>query len=69
MNGNIYKQINLTGTSSKSIEDAVNRAIQKASNTVRQMRWFSIDEVRGTVDGSSVAEWQVSIKVGFTLEE
>jgi hypothetical protein len=69
MNGNIYKQINLTGTSSKSIEDAVDRAIQKASNTVRQMRWFSIEEVRGTVDGSSVDEWQVSIKVGFTLED
>jgi flavin-binding protein dodecin len=69
MNGNIYKQINLTGTSTQSIEDAVNRAIQKASNTVRQMRWFSIEEVRGTLDSRSVAEWQVSIKVGFTLED
>lgn len=69
MTGNTYKKIELTGTSTNSIEEAVNNAISKAAQTIRQMRWFTVEEVRGILDESSVAEWQVTIKVGFTLEE
>jgi flavin-binding protein dodecin len=65
----VFKKIELTGSSSKSIEDAVQNALEKASKTVRQMRWFEVVETRGTIDDDSVGQWQVTIKVGFRLEE
>jgi flavin-binding protein dodecin len=70
----IYKKIELTGSSSLSIEDAINKAIEKAGQTMRQMRWFEVTEIRGTVDEEAtgqwiVDQWQVSLKVGFRLEE
>jgi flavin-binding protein dodecin len=66
--GNTYKKIELTGTSDTSIEDAVGIALQKASESVRNMRWFEVTEVRGAIDGQKVSQWQVTIKVGFTVE-
>ena len=69
MTHNIYKTIEITGTSDESIEDAVNRAITKAGETVRHMRWFEIIETRGTIDEDQVALWQVTLKIGFTLED
>jgi flavin-binding protein dodecin len=69
MPDNIYKKIELTGTSKNSIEEAVNNAIQKASKTIRLMRWFTLEDVRGTLGENLVTEWQVTIKVGFTLED
>lgn len=69
MPNNVYKHIELTGTSSTSIEDAVQSAIARASKTVRNMRWIEIVETRGHVDGGKVVQWQVTIKAGFTLEE
>lgn len=64
-----YKKIELTGTSEKSIEDAVNNAIIKASESVRKIRWFEVKEVRGSVAEGEVHQWQVTIKVGFRLED
>ncbi len=69
MSSHVYKMIELTGSSSVSIEDAVNGAIARASKTVRNMRWFEVLETRGGIDGGKVAEWQVLIKIGFTLED
>jgi len=69
MKNNTYKKIELTGTSSESIEDAIDNAIKKASETVRMMRWFEVTEIRGRIDGVKTLQWQVTIKVGFTLEE
>jgi len=66
--GNTYKKIELTGTSDTSIEEAVGIALEKASESVRNMRWFEVTEVRGAVDGQKVSQWQVTIKVGFTVE-
>ena len=63
-----YKKIELTGTSTESIEAAVNNAIVKASESMRKIRWFEVKEVRGTVAESQVHQWQVTIKVGFRLE-
>ena len=65
---NVYKMIELTGTSASSIEEAVNNAFARASKSVRNMRWFEVVETRGAVEGGKVAEWQVTIKVGFTME-
>ncbi len=68
MAGSVYKLIELTGSSSTSIEEAVQTAIAKAGESVRQMRWFQITETRGTIENGKVGEWQVTIKVGFKVE-
>ena len=69
MSDHVYKRIELTGSSPKSIEDAVEKAITKAGATIRNMRWFEITETRGHIEDGKVGHWQVSVKVGFTLED
>jgi len=69
MGNNIYKHIEITGTSSKSIDDAIQNAIMRAAATVRKMQWFKMVEIRGRIEGDKVGQWQVTIKVAFTLEE
>jgi flavin-binding protein dodecin len=69
MDHNVFKQIELTGTSGKSLEDAIESAIARASKTVRNMRWFEVTETRGAIQDGKIAQWQVSLKVGFALEE
>jgi dodecin len=68
MSDHVYKSLELTGSSPVGIEEAVNNAIAKASQTVRNIQWFNVVETRGHVQGGKVAHWQVTIKVGFTLE-
>jgi flavin-binding protein dodecin len=68
MSNHVYKSIELTGSSSTTIEDAVSNAIAKASETIRNIHWFNIVETRGHVQDGKVAYWQVTLKVGFTLE-
>ena len=68
MSKHVYKSIELTGSSSSGIEDAVSSALAKASETVRNMQWFEIVETRGHIQDGKVAHWQVTVKVGFTLE-
>jgi flavin-binding protein dodecin len=68
MTDHVYKSLELTGSSSIGIEDAVNKAIAKASETVRNIQWFTVVETRGHVVGGKVAHWQVTVKLGFTLE-
>lgn len=69
MNDTVYKMIELTGTSATSIEDAVQKAVKKASATVREMQWFEVIETRGRIENDHVAQWQVTLKVGFKVEE
>jgi flavin-binding protein dodecin len=69
MNNHVYKHLELTGSSETSMEDAVNTAILRAAKTVRNMHWFQVVDTRGYVENGKVAYWQVTIKVGFTLEE
>jgi flavin-binding protein dodecin len=68
MSEHVYKIVELTGSSTDGIEDAVRNAIARAGRSVRNMRWFEVTDTRGHIDGSSIAHWQVTIKVGFTLE-
>ncbi len=68
MSDHVYKLIELTGTSANSIEEAVNNALQRASGSVRHMRWFEVLETRGAINENQVSQWQVTIKVGFSLE-
>ena len=65
----VYKAIELTGSSKTSVEDAVSRAITKAARTLHNLRWFQITDVRGFIDDGRVQHWQVTMKVGFTLDE
>jgi len=68
MADHIYEKIELVGSSPKGIEDAVNNALSRAKKTVRNMRWFEITETRGYLEEGKIAHWQVTLKVGFTLE-
>jgi len=65
----IYKILELVGSSEKSIEDAVQNAISRASKAIREMKWFEVLETRGHIEGGKVAHYQVTLRVGFTLEE
>jgi dodecin len=67
MKDKVYKIIELTGTSTKSIEDAVNTALKRAGKTVQNLGWFQIAETRGSIEKDQVQHWQVTIKVGFTV--
>lgn len=69
MKNHIFKLIELTGTSATSIEDAVGRAIDTAHETVKNLRWFQVVETRGSIDKGKVVQWQVTLKVGFAVEE
>lgn len=69
MSEHVYKLLELTGTSPVGIEDAVEKAIGKASKTVRNIHWFQVVETRGHVIDGKVAHWQVTLKVGFTLDD
>ena len=69
MADHIYKKIELVGSSAKGIEEAVKNALARAKKTVRNMRWFEIAETRGYLEEGKIAHWQVTLKVGFTLDE
>ena len=68
MENHVYKKIELTGTSERSIEDAVENAIARAAQTVHGLRWFEVTETRGDISDGKVAHWQVTVKIGFTLD-
>lgn len=65
----VYKTLELVGSSTKGPDDAVRAAVARAAQTVRQLRWFEVVETRGHIENGAVAHWQVTVKVGFTLED
>jgi dodecin len=68
MSEHIYKTIELVGSSTVGVEDAIRKAVAKAAETVRNLRWFEVTETRGHIEGGQVAHWQITLKIGFTLE-
>ena len=68
MSNHIYKKLELVGSSQESIEAAVQNALARADRTVRNMRWFEVTETRGHIENGKIDHWQVTVKVGFTLE-
>lgn len=68
MKNPVYKILELTGTSTSSIEDAVTHAIERANQTVKHLAWFEVVETRGNITKGKIHHWQVTIKVGFALE-
>ena len=68
MSDNIYKIIEIVGSSATSIEDAIDGAVARAAKTVRDIRWFEVKETRGHVENGKVAHYQVTLRIGFTLD-
>ena len=68
MTEHVYKSLELTGSSPNGSDDAVRVAIAKASESIRDIRWFEVLDTRGHVKDGKVAHWQVTVKVGFTIE-
>jgi flavin-binding protein dodecin len=69
MSDHVYKSLELTGSSKAGCDDAIRTAIERASKSIRGIRWFQVTDTRGHVEDGKVAHWQVTLKVGFTLEE
>jgi hypothetical protein len=69
MSNHVYKIIEIVGSSPKSIEDAIEKAVARASQTLDELRWFEVVNTRGHVEGGKVAHYQVTLRVGFTLRE
>lgn len=69
MSDHIYKKIELVGTSRESIEAATQNAVAKAAESIRNMRWLEVGEIRGHIVDGKVDHWQVGVKIGFTLED
>lgn len=65
---NVYKTTEIVGSSADGIEDAVNKAVARAARSVRHMRWFEVSEIRGHIEDDAVAHWQITLKIGFTME-
>ncbi len=68
MSDHVYKKTEIIGSSTVGIEDAIQKAVARASKTVRNMRWFEVVETRGQIENQKIAHWQVTLKIGFTLE-
>jgi flavin-binding protein dodecin len=69
MSDNVYKIVEVVGSSATGIEDAIEKAIARASSTIRDIRWFEVKETRGHVADGKVAHYQVTLRIGFTLAE
>jgi flavin-binding protein dodecin len=69
MSEHVYKTVELVGSSTTGVEDAIRSAVSRAGRTLRNLRWFEVVETRGEITEGRVAHWQVTLKVGFTLEE
>ncbi len=69
MNNPTYKYIEVVGTSSEGTDEAVRNAIKKASKTIKHMDWFFIHDTRGLTENGKISSWQVTIKIGFKIED
>ena len=69
MSEHVYKTIEITGSSASRADDAIRNAIARASTTIRDMRWFEVVDTRGDIQEGNVAHWQMTMKIGFTLED
>jgi flavin-binding protein dodecin len=68
MKDHVYKLIELTGTSTTSMEDAVGKAIKRAHKTVKNLCWFQVIDTRGSIEKGRVNHWQVTLKIGFSVD-
>jgi len=69
MANHVYKKLELVGSSPVSTDEAVRNALQRAAKTIRNMRWFEVVETRGHIENGQISHWQVTVKIGFTLDD
>ncbi len=69
MSDNVYKIVEIVGSSTTSVEEAIERAVERASKTLREIRWFEVVSTRGHVENGRVAHYQVTLRIGFTLDD
>lgn len=69
MSEHVYKLVEIVGSSTVSSDDAIQNAIARAGKTLKNLNWFEVVETRGHIEGDNIAHWQVTVKVGFRLED
>ena len=69
MSDKVYKKIDVVGTSSMNLEDAIQRAVTKSSESLRNMSWFEVGEIRGRIEEDTVSQWQVTVTIGLAVED
>ena len=69
MTDHVYKSVEVTGSSTEGVKDAIDRAIAKAAETLRNLDWFEVMDIRGHIEDGRVAHYQVTLKIGFRLED
>jgi hypothetical protein len=69
MSDHVYKVVELVGSSEESVSKAIDRAIAKAALSLRNLGWFEVEQVRGHIENGRVAHYQVTVKVGFTVDD
>jgi flavin-binding protein dodecin len=69
MSDHVYKKVEVVGSSPESLEKAISNAVERASKSLHNLRWFEVNEIRGHIDDGKVEHWQVGVKIGFTLDE
>ncbi|MBD3676227.1 MAG: dodecin domain-containing protein [Planctomycetaceae bacterium] len=69
MGNPVFKQVEITGTSEESVSAAIESAVEKAASSLREMSWFELTDLRGSIDEGEVQQYQASIKVGFKLDD
>ena len=68
MSGKVYRMTQVVGTSDTSVGDAIKTAVSTASKTIRNLDWFEVGEIRGSIEGGDVTEFQVTLKIGFRFD-
>jgi flavin-binding protein dodecin len=69
MGDNVYSVTHVVGTSSQGVDDAIRTAVERASQTLRNLDWFEVTEIRGHLENGRIAHFQVALQIGFRLEE
>jgi dodecin len=69
MSNHVYKSVEITGSSPGGVREAIDGAIAKASQSVRNLDWFEVTSIRGQIADGAVAHYQVTLKIGFRLED
>lgn len=69
MSGHVYKKVEIVGSSPNSLQEAIENGVAKAATTLHNLRWFEVVETRGQLEEGKIAHWQVTLKIGFTLDD
>ncbi|MFO7725473.1 MAG: dodecin family protein [Oceanipulchritudo sp.] len=69
MSEQVYKKVEVVGSSPESLEQAIQNAVDRAGKTLHNLRWFEVNEIRGNIENGKAGQWQVGVKIAFTLDD